>query len=105
MKTTPLRTVALAGAALAILSFSSTQASAQVGVSIQVGTPPPPPPAVVYKPWPRPYRSAVWIAGHNEWVNGRWVYVGGYYAYPPRAGAVYVSSRYHHGHYYPGYWR
>ncbi len=104
MKMTPLRTIALAGAAFALLSFCPTPASAQVGVSIQVGTPPPPPPHPYHR-WAAPYPGAVWIAGHNEWVNGRWVYVGGYYAYPPRRGAVWIAPRYHHGYYYPGYWR
>ncbi len=105
MNITPLRTVALVGAAFALLSFCPTPASAQVAVSIRVGTPPPPPPAVVYQRWPAPYHGAVWIPGHHEWVNGRWVYVGGYYGYPPRRGAVWIAPRYHHGYYYPGYWR
>jgi len=103
MKITPLRTLALAGAAVTLLSIGSTKADAAVYVS--VGTPPPPPPVVVYKPWASPHRSAVWISGHNEWNGGRWVWVGGYYAYPPHRGAVYVPSRYYHGRYYNGYWR
>ena len=91
-------------AAIAMLSIGSTQASAGVNVGIQIGTPPPPPPAVVYRPWAAPYRGAVWIAGHHEWVNGAWVWVGGYYAYPPRHGAHWMPARYHHGYYYPGHW-
>jgi hypothetical protein len=88
-----------------ILSFGvSTPAPAQ-GINIQIGTPPPPPPPNVYRPWHRPYPGAVWIAGHHEWVNGGWVWVGGYYAYPPRPGAVWISARYRHGTYYPGHWR
>jgi len=105
MNTITLRTAALSCAAFALLSIGASHASAQVGVSIRVGSPPPPPPTVVYHQWHRPYRSAVWIPGHNEWVDGRWVYVGGYYTYPPRGGAVWVQPRYHHGYYYPGYWR
>ena len=102
MKITPLRTVALAGVAGALLFAGSNQASASVGISIQVGTPPPP--LIVEHPWARPYPGAVWIAGHHEWINGRWVWVGGYYAYPPRRGAVWVSGYYRHGYWHPGYW-
>ncbi len=104
MNITPLRTAALSCAAFVLLSIGASHASAQVGVNIQVGTPPPPP-GPVYHQWARPYPGAVWIAGHNEWINGRWVWVGGYYGYPPRPHAVWVQPRYHHGYYYPGYWR
>ncbi len=106
MKITLLKAMALIAITFASLAVGTTPASAQVGVSIQVGTPPPPPPpGYGYNRWAAPYPGAVWIAGHNEWVNGRWVYVGGYYGYPPRRGAVWVAPRYHHGYYYPGYWR
>jgi len=101
MKITPLRTLALAGAAFAFLSVTPNQASA-AEVSIRIGTPPPP--VVVERPWAPPYRGAVWIAGHHEWIRGQWVWVGGYYAYPPYRGAVWVSARYRHGYYYPGHW-
>ncbi|MCE0484405.1 MAG: hypothetical protein LV479_09230 [Methylacidiphilales bacterium] len=105
MKITTLRAAALACVAFLILLVSAKQASAATYVGIQIGVPPPAPPAAVYHPWARPYPGAVWIAGHHEWVNGRWVWVGGYYAYPPRRGAVWVSARYHGGYYYPGHWR
>ncbi len=105
MNITPLRTAALSCAAFALLAVASSHASAQVGVSIQVGTPPPPPPPNVYHAWGRPYPGAVWIAGHNEWVGGRWVWVGGYYGYPPHRGAVWVQPVYRHGYYHAGYWR
>lgn len=104
MKITSLRAAALAGAALVVLSFGSTRASAATYVNVRVGTPPPPPPAVVYRPWTPPYQGAVWIAGHHEWVGNSWVWVGGYYAYPPRRGAYWVPARYHHHYYYPGHW-
>jgi hypothetical protein len=101
MKITPLRTVALAGAALAVLLVSSNQASAQ-SVSVRIGTPPPP--MVVERPWAPPYRGAVWIAGHHEWIRGQWVWVSGYYSYPPRRGGHWVPARYRNGYYRPGYW-
>jgi hypothetical protein len=104
MKITPLRMAVPAFAAIAMLFIGSNQASASVnvGVGIQVGTPPPP--FIVEHPWGRPYRGAVWIPGHHEWVNGAWIWVGGYYAYPPHHGAYWVPARYHHGYYYPGHW-
>jgi hypothetical protein len=105
MKITPFRLTTLALVATAMMFVGPTKANAGVNVGIAIGTPPPPPPAVVYRPWARPYHGAVWVAGHNEWINGRWVWVGGYYAYPPRRGAVWVGPRYHHGYYYAGYWR
>jgi hypothetical protein len=105
MKMTRLRVVALALIAVVATFFGSiTQASAATYVSVRVGGPPPPPPAVVYRPWAAPYRGAVWIPGHNEWINGRWVWVGGYYTYPPRRGGYWVQPHYKHGYYYPGRW-
>jgi hypothetical protein len=101
MKITSLRTVALAGLAGAALFVGANRASA-VEVGIQVGSPPPP--VIVEHPWARPYPGAVWIAGHHEWVDGRWVWIGGYYDYPPRHGGYWVPAHYHHGYYRPGHW-
>jgi len=103
MNITPLRKVALAGAAFVLLSVSAGQASAATYVSVRVGTPPPP--LIVERPWPRPYSAAVWIPGHHEWIRGRWVWVGGYYAYPPHRGDYWIAARYSGGYYYPGHWR
>ena len=103
MKITLLRVMAFAFFA-AIASFVGTTPAAAQTVRIQYGTPPPPPPPGVYRQWSSPYRGAVWIPGHNEWVRGRWVWVGGYYTYPPRRGGYWVQPRYRHGYYYPGYW-
>jgi len=47
------------------------RARLRVAVSIQVGTLP----SIVWNIL-APYRGAVWIAGHHEWVNGVWVWVG-----------------------------
>ena len=102
MKITSLRLAALAFAAVVMSSIGSTQASAAVNVGIQIGTPPPP--VIVEHRWAPPYRGAVWIPGHHEWIRGTWVWVGGYYAYPPRRGDVWVHARYRNGYYYPGHW-
>lgn len=101
MKKIQLRLSALALVALAALFAAPSQASAAF-VDIQVGGPPPPP--VVERRWAPPYRGAVWIPGHQEWIRGRWVWVGGYYGYPPRPGAYWVPGRYRHGYWRPGHW-
>ena len=41
-----------------------------------------------------PSRSHVWIGGHHTRRGGRWVWVPGHYALPPRADVVWV----------PGHW-
>jgi hypothetical protein len=102
MKITRLRVIALAFIAAIMLFTGSNQASAAVNVGISVGGPPPP--VVVERRWAPPYRGAVWIPGHQEWVNGRWVWIGGYYSYPPRRGGYWVPGRYRHHYYYPGHW-
>ena len=86
----------------AALSVSPKRASAAV-VNVQIGAPPPVP-VVVEHPWARPYRGAVWIAPHYEAINGAWVWVHGYYAYPPRPGARWVPGHYRHGYWRPGHW-
>jgi len=101
MKITRLRLALLAFFAVAMSFIGSTQAPAQ-SVSIQVGTPPPP--IVVEHPWARPYRGAVWVPGHHEWIRGRWVWIAGYYTYPPRRGGHWIPARYRGGYYYPGHW-
>ena len=101
MNITPLRLAALALVAI-VMSFVTPSKASAVDIGIQVGVPPPP--IVVEHPWARPYRGAVWIAGHHEWVNGAWVWVGGYYAYPPYPGAVWIGPSYRHGYYHAGHW-
>ncbi len=101
MKPVSFKLGALAMVAGAALFFSPAKASAQV--SVQIGAPPPPP-GVVERPWGRPYRTAVWIAPHYEAVNGGWVWVHGYYAYPPRPGMHWIPGHWRHGYWRPGRW-
>jgi hypothetical protein len=105
MKRTTLRLALLTLFVLAVSFTGTTPASAAVAVNIAIGGPPPPRPTVIVQPWARPYRSAVWIQPHYEAINGRWVWVNGYYAYPPRRGGVWVDGYYRHGYYRPGHWR
>jgi hypothetical protein len=98
------RSALVAGAAFVGLFAGASHASAAVYVGVRVGGPPPPPPVRVDGAWASPYRGAVWIPAHNEWINGRWVWVRGYYTYPPRRGGYWVPAYYRHGYYYPGRW-
>jgi hypothetical protein len=103
MKLVSLPLGSLALVAGAVLFLSPTKASAAY-VGVQIGTPPPSAPVVVEHPWGRPYRTAVWISPHYEVVNGAWVWVHGYYGYPPRRGMVWVGGRYRHGYWRAGHW-
>jgi hypothetical protein len=103
MKLVSLNLGAAALVAGAALFVSPAKATAAV-VNVQIGTPPPPVPVVVERPWARPYREAVWIKPHYEVVNGAWVWVHGYYVYPPYRGAVWVPGHYRHGYWRPGHW-
>ncbi len=60
------------------------------GSSIHVGPQAPPAPREDHR-WASPSQNAVWIAGHNEWQSGQYVWVGGYYGYPPHEGNHWVS--------------
>jgi hypothetical protein len=103
MKIQPLKIVVLAAVAATTFVVSAPRASA-IDIGINVGGPPPPPPVVVERPWAPPYRGAVWIRPHNEWRDGRWVWVHGYYGYPPYPGAIWIEGHYGHGHWRSGHW-
>jgi hypothetical protein len=77
-----------------------------------------PPPVVVTQAPPAPLSEQVpvapgpdfvWIAGHWHWNGNRWVWNRGYFARPPRRGAVWVAPRFeaHEGGslFIGGYWR
>ena len=103
-----IRTLVLTAATVALLGLAgSSRVSADTSFGIHIGLQGPPPDREEH-PWARPDRTAVWIAGHNEWANGGYVWVAGYYAYPPHEGNHWVSPRYTHsqdGYYYhPGHW-
>jgi outer membrane lipoprotein SlyB len=84
-----------------ISTASETQSST---VIIQQAPPPPPVETIVVSPGP----DYLWVAGEWEW-NGRWVWVGGHWAYPPRPHAVWIGGRaWHDGHGWHhdrGHWR
>jgi hypothetical protein len=77
-----------------------------------------PPPIIVTQAPPAPLHEIipvapgpdfVWIGGHWHWNNNRWVWNRGYFARPPRRGAVWVAPRFeaHEGGsvFIGGYWR
>ena len=91
-----------------LLVMSALALSACAGRAYVVRTPPPPPPRhaayVPVAPGPR----YVWTDGYWDW-RGRWNWVPGRWAVPPRPHAVWVPGRWapsHHGYvWYRGYWR
>lgn len=104
MKITPLRLAAVALLAVAMTLTGSSQATAASYGSVRVGSAPPPPPVRVDGQWKRPYRGAIWIEPHYEWVNGRWIWIRGYYTYPPQHGMYWIPPHYYKGLWYPGRW-
>jgi hypothetical protein len=92
MKNISIRTLALTAATIALLGLAgSGPVSADPSLIIQVGSQGPPPPQQDYQQWQRPYQSAVWIPGHNEWRDGQYVWIGGYYGYPPHQHSHWVQ--------------
>jgi hypothetical protein len=108
MKPPTTRTLALAAATVALLGLAgSSPVSADPSFTIHIGSQGPPPDRQDYQQWQRPDRSAVWIPGHHEWRDNQYVWIGGYYDYPPRRHSHWVAPRYpHHGDdsYRPGHW-
>lgn len=104
------RATALGLTAAAFVTISGiTAASADpfvIGVRIGNSAPPPP---VVEHPWAAPSPNAVWIPGHYEWTGNQYVWVSGYYSYPPQPGFVWVPERYEHRdgvfYFHAGSWR
>jgi hypothetical protein len=103
MKTRSLRHLILAAVALVALVAFAPPAAAAVDIGVAVGGPPPAP--YHEHRWARPYPGAVWIPGYHEWRDGRWVWIGGYWGYPPYPGAIWVGPVYRHGFWHHGYWR
>lgn len=99
-----IRTLALA-LFLGVAGASAAQAEASLYISVGNQAPPP---NRYERQWQQPYPNAVWVPGHNEWRKERYVWVPGYYSYPPRGKKKWVGPNYRHapnGYYYrPGYW-
>jgi hypothetical protein len=94
-------------ALVAAVVFFTSMGPAPAQLNIQIGGPsrPPPPPPPPEHRWHEPYHGAYWIRGHNEWRDGRWVWIGGYYGYPPYPGAVWIEGRIgRDGNWRPGHW-
>ncbi len=103
MKIHSFRTVLLA-IVVVLTSLAGINRASAIDVGVAVGTPPPPP-GGYERPWAPPYRGAVWIRPHHEWRDGRWVWIHGYYGYPPRRGSVWVEGHWGRGYWHPGHWR
>jgi hypothetical protein len=88
-----------------LLALSLAPAAAVAQVVVRVGPPAP----IVEHYGPPPHRGYVWIAGYHRWDGARYVWVHGYWARPPRPGAVWVAHRWVHRHrgwvLVEGHWR
>ena len=108
MKRLSIRTLLLAFTTVVLALAGATLVSADSSMVIQIGAQGPPPLQQDYQQWQKPYHSAVWIPGHNEWQNGQYVWVGGYYGYPPHRHSKWIAPSYPHNQsgysYRPGHW-
>ena len=102
-----MRIYRLSSALLLALALSAGPACASTGARVYVRTGPPAP--IVEVRGPAPARGSVWIAGYHRWDGGRYIWVPGRWAAPPRARAAWVPERWahdHHGWYFvAGHWR
>ena len=73
-----------------------------------VATPPPPAPTDAPQP-PQPEASAIWRAGHYQFVEGRYIWISGSWVVPPVPGLVWVPGFFQRtaegGLYINGHWR
>ncbi|AMO99341.1 hypothetical protein CAter10_1575 [Collimonas arenae] len=73
--------------AVSAAAFMPSQAMAQIGVNITIGTPPPPP---RYEVVPPPRVGYVWAPGYWNWDGRRHVWAGGHWE---RARSGYLYDR------------
>jgi hypothetical protein len=91
---------------IAVFLFAVADSKAQV--SVYVGVRPPRPAGVVLVRPSRPSPRHVWVA--EEWspAGGTYAYHAGYWALPPRPGAVWIAGHWRHGRrgyfWVPGHW-
>ena len=96
MKTKLIATLLLAGSSL----FAETHFSFGVSLGGPRYFAPAPVIAPVYRP-PAPGPGYVWIDGYTD-AYGVWV--NGYWALPPYAGAYWIAPRHDRGRFIAGYW-
>jgi hypothetical protein len=87
-----------------MINSANTASAAPPAETVAQAPPPPQTEAVVVAPGP----GYVWVPGSWEW-RGRWVWVGGYWAFPPSPGGIWVDAYWVRGpygwHRVPGHWR
>jgi len=101
-----LKSVVLAGA---LLASSALVACGPTYVAYRAPVPPPPAPYVVGPLGYAPGSGYVWVDGYWNLNAGRWAWVNGRWAVPPRPHAVWVADRWartgNGWRYYRGHWR
>jgi len=75
-----------------LLALTLLPAATFAQVVIRMGPPPP----VVERRGPPPNRGYVWVDGYQRYDGGRYVWVHGYWAHPPRPGARWVPHHWVH---------
>lgn len=79
--------------AVSAVAMLPTQAMAQVGVSITIGSPPPP---VRYERVPPPRQGYLWAPGYWNWAGNRHVWAPGHWE-RVRPGYAYSRPQWYHG--------
>ena len=79
--------------AVSATAFMPTQAMAQIGVNIIIGTPPPPP---RYELVPPPRYGYIWVPGYWDWDGGRHVWARGHWELA-RSGYLYDRPQWREG--------
>jgi outer membrane lipoprotein SlyB len=87
-----------------MINTPGTATAAPVTTDVSDGPPAPPSEVVTVAPGP----GYVWVPGSWQW-QGRWVWMGGYWAATPYPTAVWVDGYWRRGpygwHWVPGHWR
>ncbi len=98
-----MKKILKAFAIAALITVSASASQAQIIVRVR----PAAPRTVIVRP-PAPSPRHVWVREDWRPVNGRYVYGGGYWAAPPRAGARFIAGHWRNTRrgsvWIPGHW-
>lgn len=86
---------------LAVLILTAGTILAQFSVGVHIGRMPKP---RVEHQSPRPSESSIWVAGHWDVVNNKYVWHSGSWTEPPYEGATWNAPSHDGKMYHDGYW-